>query len=504
MSRLKLLFALLLAGFAVFATFGPALAASDTLTIANPGEAPTLDPNMTFNGYSFAITNQIFETLLLRDDDGLKPRLATSWKMVNDTTWRFELRKGVKFHDGTPFDAAAVKFSIDRLVNPASKSPGAYVLDVIKEVKVIDDSTVEIVTKYPFAPLLAHLTHPVTAIVSPAAAHKFGKDFGRNPVGTGPFVFKSWMTGDQVTLAANKNYWGGAPKVEKLVFRTIPETATQVVELRSGAVDLIINVPPDKAAELDKAPAIEVHKALGWGSTYLGFNTQQGPTADVRVRKAIALAIDRDAMVDQLRRGMAVKASAPIPNTVWGAAKNLPVYDYDVKAAKKLLAEAGYEKGFKIDLLTYESAENRQIAEAIQFQLGQIGITANVKIMDYSAYKNEIVKPDRGLFLSGWGTVTLDADYALYALFHSAEIPVNNNAFYKNAEVDKLLLTGRRTDDPKARLAAYQKAQEIINADLPMLTLYYPLFSYAKRTRLVGEEINYSWINMNLSKAFLK
>lgn len=504
MKRVKLLSALLLAGLALFGVLGPALAASDTLTIANPGEAPTLDPNMTFNGYSFAITNQIFETLLYRDDDGIKPRLATAWKMVNDATWRFELRQGVKFHDGTPFNAAAVKYSIERLVNPASKSPGAYVLDVIKEVKVIGDSTLEVITKYPFAPLLAHLTHPVTAIVSPAAAQKYGKDFGRNPVGTGPFVFKSWMTGDQVTLAANKSYWGGAPKVEKLVFRTIPEVATQVVELRSGAVDLIINVPPDKAAKLDKAAQIEVYKALGWGSQYLGFNTQQGPTADVRVRRAIALAIDRDAMVSQLRQGMAVKAAAPIPKTVWGAAKGLPVYDYDVKAARKLLAEAGYERGFKIDLLTYEGAENRQLAEAIQFQLQQIGITANVRIMDYSAYTKEIVKPDRGLFISGWGTVTLDADYALYALFHSSGIPVNNNAFYKNAEVDRLLLQGRHTDDPKARLAAYQKAQEIINADLPLLTLYYPLFSYAKRTRLVGEEINYSWINMNLRKASLK
>ncbi|MBB6097297.1 peptide/nickel transport system substrate-binding protein [Deinobacterium chartae] len=493
--------ALLLTALLGLAT--PALAAG-TITVATSADAPTLDPNATFNGYSFAVTNQIFETLLRRTDDGIQPGLATSWKALSPTRWRFELRRGVRFQDGTPFNAEAVKYSIERLIDPANKAPGAYVLDVVKDVKVVDADTVEITTRYPFGPLLAHLTHPVTAIVSPTAAKKAGKNFGRSPVGTGPFAFDAWKTGDQVTLVANKNYWNGAPKLDKIVFRTIPETATQVVELRSGAVDLIVNLPPERVKELENNPRIDVAKSLGWGSTYFGFNTQSGPTRLPKVRQALAAAIDRDAIVNQLRGGMAVKASVPVPPTVWGAAKGVASPEYDVAKAKRLLAEAGYKNGFSIDLISTNTGEFPQLAQAIQFQLGQIGVKVNVKLLEYSAFVQEVVKPNHGLYLSSWGTVTLDADYALYALFHSSEIGTNNYALYKNPKVDKLLLQARRSNDSAERQKAYLEVQKQIASDLPLLTLYYPYTSYAKSSRLQGVEVNYSWINMNLSKAFIK
>lgn len=481
-----------------------AAAQSGTLTIATSSDAPTLDPNMTFSGFSFGITNHIYDSLLAREEDGsIKPRLATSWKRVSPTTWRFELRKNVKFQDGTPFNAQAVKYSVERLIDPANKAAGAYVLNMIKTVRVIDNDTIEFVTADPFAPLLAHLTHPVTAIVSPTAAK--AKDFARNPVGTGPFKFSKWNAGNQIELTANPNYWGGKVNLDKVVFRIIPDVSTQVVELRTGRIDLITTVPPENLKELEANKNLSVFKKLGWGTTYLGFNVQSGITKNLKVRQAISQAIDRDMIVNVLRQGLAVKATAPIPSTIYGAGKNLPAVNYNLAEAKKLLAQAGIKPGTKVTLATYEGAENRQLAEAIQFSLQQLGLNAAVQITDYGTYSANMKKPDHAeLFISGWGTVTLDADYALYALFSSKEIPVNNWSFYKNVKVDKLLLDARRSADQAKRLTYYQDAQVQIAKDSPWLTLYYPLTAYAKSNRLQGEDWRYSWINLDLSKATVK
>ncbi len=483
-----------------------ASAQSGTLTIATSADAPTLDPNLTFSGFAFGITNHIYDSLLTREADGsIKPRLATSWKRISPTTWHFELRRNVKFHDGTPFNAQAVKFSVERLIDPDSKAAGAYVLSMIKSIKVIDNDTIEFTTADPFAPLLAHLTHPVTAIVSPTAAKARGKDFGRSPVGTGPFKFTRWNSGNQIELEDNASYWGGKVKIQKLVFRIIPDISTQVVELKTGRVDLITTVPPENYKELDANQNLTVFKKLGWGSTYLGFNMQSGITKNLKVRQAIAQAIDRDSIVNVLRQGLAVKATAPIPPTVYGAAKNLPAIPYNLANAKALLKQAGIKPGTKITLATYEGAETRQLAEAIQFSLQQLGLNTSVQITDYGTYNASMKKPDHAeLFIGGWGTVTLDADYALYALLSSKEIPANNWSFYRNVKVDKLLLDARRSADQTKRLALYQDAQQQIQKDLPLHTLYYGLTAYAKTNRLQGEDWRYSWINLDLSQASLK
>ena len=483
----------------------PGVFAKGTLTVAVQGDAPTLDPNLTFSGLAFIATNQLYDTLLRREDDGLKPRLATSWTRVNPNTWRFELRKGVKFHDGTPFNAQAVKYSVERLINPASKAAGAFVLSSIQTVRVVDDYTVEFVTAKPFAPLLAHLSHPVTAIISPTAAQKFGRDFGRNPVGSGPYRFVSWKTGDQLVLEANPDYWGGPLDIEQIVFRTIPEVGTQVVELKSGKVDLIYSYPPERQKDFDNDPKIDTFKRNGWGTVYLGFNTGSSITKDEKVRRAIALAIDREAMVNVLRAGFAVKATTFVPPAVSGYNKDIKSLDYNLAEAKKLLEEAGIKAGTRINLTTYTGAETKQIAEAVQFNLQQLGLVVNVQISDFGAFSSAIQKPDHSeLFIGSWGTVTLDADYAMWALFHSREIPANNWSFYKNPKVDALLLAARQSANQPARLGYYKQVHEILARDLPVFPLYWPLYTYAKNNRLQGERFNFSAINFDFSKATLK
>lgn len=470
--------------------------------IAVSGEATTLDPHKSFSGNVFVVTNQIYESLIARSPDGsLQPRLATEWKAVNETTWELKLRQGAKFQDGEPFNAEAVKFSLERLKDPATKGPGAYIVTMIKEIKVIDEQTVQLITDKPFAPLPAHLAHPVAAMVSPKAA---AGDLGKSPVGTGPFKYVDWKAGDSVTLAANPEYWGGKPKLESVTFRIIPQTGTQLVELQAGTVDLINGVQPEKFTELSTSKTLTATKFLGWGSLVLGFNTQEGPLAKPEVRQAIARALDREAMVTALRQGMAEKSTGLIPPTVAGADKNLKPIPYDVAAAKELLTKAGVTLPLKLKLNTYEGAETKQIAGAIQAQLKEIGIDLEIVVSDFGAYSTEIAKPDHGLYLTSWGTVTMDADYAYYAFLHSGQHEADNKSFYANSAVDKLLEEARSTADQKARDAAYAQVESIIQNDLPYLTVYYPLTSYAKNQRLQGEQYPFALINLDLRKAEIK
>jgi len=483
-------------------TPAPAPAPAQKITLALSGEPATLDPHKSFNGNVFTVTNQIYESLLSRNPDGtLSGRLATEYKSVNPTTWELKLRQNVKFSDGTPFNAAAVKFSLERLKDPATKAPGGYIVTMIKEIKVVDDHTVQLITDKPFAPLPAHLSHPVAAMVSPEGAKK---DLGKEPIGTGPFTLKEWKAGESVTLVANPNYWGGKPKLDTVLVRVIPEAGTQITELKAGTVDFVNGVQAEKWAELSADKKFAVTRFPGWGSYYIGFNMKQGPLAKLEVRQAIAKALDRKAMVETLRMGMAMEAAAPIPKTVFGSSMKLAPIAYNVAEAKELMKKAGVTTPLKIKLHTYEGAENKQIAGAIQAQLKEIGIDLEIQVTDFGAYSTETAKPDHGMFLTSWGTVTMDADYAFYAWYHSGQHAADNKAFYADPEVDKWLDEGRSNPDQAARLAAYEKIQQRVNEQLPYLTLYWPLSSYAKNARLQGEVYPFALINLDLRKAEVK
>nr|PZN39244.1 MAG: hypothetical protein DIU70_09710 [Bacillota bacterium] len=469
------------------------------VVIAVSGEPTTLDPHKSFSGNVFGVTNQIYESLLARNPDGsLAPRLATEYRALDPTTWEFKLREGVKFHDGTPFDAQAVKFSLDRLRDPATRAPGAYVVSMIKEVQVVDDHTVRIVTDKPFAPLPAHLAHPVAAIVSPAAAQQ---DLGKEPVGTGPFKFKELKPGESVTLVAYPDYWGGKPKIETVVMRVIPEAGTQIVELKAGTVDLITSIPPERFAELESDPNLTATRFLGWGTVYLGFNMKEGPLSNPKVRQAIAHALDRKAMVETLRQGMAQEATAMVPPRVAGAPPGIQPVPYDPDRARQLLQEAGVTLPLKVKLHTYDNTETRQIAGAIQAQLKEIGIDVEVSVTDFGTFDQDTRQPDHGLFLSQWGTVTMDADYAYWAWLHSSQQEADNRAFYRNPQVDQWLEEARATTDLEARTRLYTQIEQQLQQDLPYLPLYYPLTAYAKNRRLQGEVYPFAFINLDLRQA---
>ncbi len=492
---------LIITGMHAWASGSPedTLIPEQTVTIALGGDPSTLDPHRSFNGFVFTVTNQIYETLIHRAPGGeLVPELATDWRSIDDTTWEFDLREGVVFHDGTPFDAQSVQFSIERLLAPETRAIGSFILTMVEEVRVVDEYTVRIVTDRPFAPLPAHLSHPVTAIVSPIAA---GGDLGVDPVGTGPFVFESRSSNTDLRLQVNTDYWGGEPSIQRIVFQVVPEAGTQIVALQAGTIDLITDVPPERFESIETDPALSAEQFLGWGSVYLGYNTARGPLADERVRRAIALAIDRRGIIDNLREGMALPAIGMVPDTVFGSETDAAAIPFDPAEARRLLADAGVTPPLSLTLNTFERAETRQLATAIQAQLREIGIELSVEITDYGAFAAATSEPDHGLWLTTWGTVTLDADYTLFALLHSGQRDGDNRSFYADPEVDRMLEEARATADEALRRGLYADIHAAVVRDLPYLTLYYPLSSYAKNDRLVGEEYGFSAISLDLRGA---
>ena len=492
MPRVRHLFVLLALSLAAWAP-------AQTLTTAIGSNPPTLDPQVTFNGFSFHVTNQVYETLVRVTPEGdIVPGLATEWSYPEPTTLRLALREGVSFHDGSPLDAAAVVASFERILDPATGAPGRFVLSSIQEARAVDASTVELVTSTPFAPLLAHLAHPVAAIVPVAQA----ETLGREPVGTGPFRFVRWVEGSEVVLAANEAYWGGAPELEQVVVRIIPEVSTQIVELRSGGVDMIFNLPADNFLTLEADAAIVTDTLPGWGSAHLGFNVANPKLADLRVRQALAHAIDKSLITEEFFRGLATPGVAPIPGTVLFAADLEEPYPYDVEGARALLAEAGAE-GLRLRLDVFQNPDLESVAQVLQFSLAEIGVDLEIRVQDFSAYTQAVESDDVELFLTSWGTVTLDADYTLYAFFHSSEVPSNNRSRWVDAEIDALLQTGRDTPDPEVRGDVYRQVQERAVEELPMVTLYYPLFTYAKRPAVEGEVLAFSWILLDLREATL-
>jgi len=469
-----------------------------------PADATSLDPHRTNDGPSFLVINQIYETLLVRTARGLEPRLAVAWRPVGDRTWEFKLRRGVRFHDGTPFGAEAVKFTLERFINPQSRARAFFVLSMVESVRVISDDTVQVTTLFPFAALLNHLTHPATSIVGPAAVGRFGADFGRNPVGTGPFRFESWIARDRITLVRNEDYWGGAPQIARVVMRPIPEASTQIVELESGGVDVVFNMPADAVPRLERNPRVTVYKEPSFSANYVGFHLERPPYNDVRVRRAVGHAVRVAGLISFFLKDLALPANGPLAPVVFGAHPDLPGYRYDLDRARALLAEAGVRPGLRSRLLIFESAEWRRIAQAIQASLQPIGIQVEVDVVEFGTWLSRLDRGDFDLYGMRWGTVTLDADYTLYSLFHSSQIPNPNYSRYRNAEVDRLLDEGRATANQDQRLRIYRRAQELIVRDAPMIFLYYPLSTYAVRSELRGTAAPFSWINLDLRKATLR
>jgi peptide/nickel transport system substrate-binding protein len=440
----------------------PEPAGSGTVVVAQPGEIDTMDPAMHRSRVNQAVVRNVFEALVNQGSDlSFEPELATDWEAVDDTTWRFELREGVTFHNGDPFTAEDVKFSIERILDEEQASPRASMLTMVESVEVEDDLTVVITTTDPAPTLLASLS--VNEIVPAGYVQEVGdEEFAAAPVGTGPFTFVEWVPNEQLVLEANDDYWDGRPDVDTVIFKPIPEVAARMAALEGGDVHIAAEVPPDLADSLGGGTvAAPVDGTRIW---FLAMNVTEAPFDDVEVRIGVNQAVDRDALVDGLLQGYGRPLYQPAFPEMFGYIDGFEGYPHDAEAAG-----AAFEGAASAQLDV--EPKDRLLAEAVAGQLQAAGLDVEVNVLETEAFNERIGSGASQIYLSSWGVAEGDADVIYARHFWS---PSRADAFYtgyENAEVDELIVAGRSTVDEDERFTIYEQAVEMVMADAPWAPL---------------------------------
>jgi len=473
----------------------PATHAADPreeLRVAIPWTPENLDPTMNLSSIRAQIGANIFDSLAGRNaENRIVPELAESWKLVDENTWQFRLRKGVVFHNGEPFNAEAVRFTVQRVLDPNQKSPNRANIAEISKVEVVDDFTVRLVTRQPYAPFLNRLID--FPIVPPRyTAEKGDQGLALRPVGTGPFKFVELIKDDRLVVEAFDRHWRGAPKIRRILFRPIPEPFTRAAALRNNELDLITNVPPVLARDLEKAAGVRVHRVPSTWMIYLGLNAFKKPLSDVRVRQALNYATDVDTIIRTVLEGNARRTPGPLTPNMFGYDPSLKGYPSDPAKAKQLLAEAGYPDGLEI---TLDSSEGRyqgdkEIAEALAGQWQRAGFKPRVQVAEWGAYfKKYLSKQFSDAYLLGLGGPMQDAD-ELYNLVSSK----GRGLYYKNEQVDQLFDAGRSTMDPARRRRIYADLARAMVEDATWVFLMQQVDLYATRDRLEWTPRTDQWL----------
>lgn len=477
---------------------------TDNLVIATLSDAESMDPHGSNDVPSSTVQVNIYESLLSQTEEmELEPLLATEWGATEDDVWEFKLREDVTFHDGSAFNAEVVKANIDRVLDPDVASPRSFLYNMIEEVVVVDEYTVEFHTEFPFSPLPAHIAHSGGGMISKDAidADYEGMENGgqpgdfinENPMGTSYFEFESWATNNEVVLTKNDDYWGEPAKVDSVTFKVVPEDLTRVGELETGTAHINFPVSPSDKARVESTDGIDVYEQDSLSLAYIGFNMQQEPFDDPQVRQAVSMAINKDDIIEGVMEGTATPAVGPIGEQVFGFSDEVEGLPYDPEEARELLAEAGYEDGFSTTIWTNDSRERMDMAELVQAQLAEIGVEVEIEVLEWGAYLENTAQGEHDMFILGWVTVTGDADYGMYALFHSDnQGEAGNRSFMANDELDDLLDQAREEADEEIRADLYEDAMEILVEEAPMLYLYH-------QTYLVGlrDEVQGFWMHPN-------
>lgn len=480
------------------------------VTRALTSEPSGLDPHGPPGSGQNVILPYIFDTLVYRDvDNTYKPFLAESWEVAPDgRTITFKLRRGVTFHDRTPMDAQAVVFTFERFKEKGAKNPLAGGIMSITNIETVDSHTVRFHFDQPSAIFFGTISMPYAGIISPTAAREAGDTFAQKPVGTGPFKLEEWQPGVSITLVRNPDYrWGppvvqnqGPPHVEKAAFKFIPDAATQLAALQAGEVDVLFVNQPEHVLTLRQDKNVQLIEVTLNSLIYLGFNCQKAPFDDVRVRQALAHAVNKAEIIETALGGLGQEAFAPLASTLPGFDPELKDHElgYAPERAKALLSEAGFtqsadgiwvrgEEGqpqglpLRGELLTSTRAPNEAIATMLQSQFKAIGVPVEIQQLDARAVIQTSTKGKYDLLL--WRYDWNDAD-VLNIYLSSDRIGSTNRVFYSNKTVDELLERAMRELDEEARQQLYVEAQKIILTEAPWQPLYSPLDVIAIHSRV--------------------
>jgi peptide/nickel transport system substrate-binding protein len=474
-----------------------------TLVVARPADVQLLDPARVLDTESIEIGSLLFEGLVrwTPGTTNIEPGLARTWDTSPDgKVWTFHLRPGVVFHDGAQLDAAAVVFSFERLLerhhpNYLVGEDADYwrqLIQPVLRVSAKDASTVEIRLLYPFAPLLGYLA--LFPIVSPAAVIRWGDAFKAHPVGAGPFRFEEWKVGDALVVRRFERYWGTPPVLDRIVFRVVADARQRLVELESGSVDLAMAILPDEQSFVELHPELELHQTPSNDVSYLAFNLARPPFDQLAVRRAIAHAINKKPIVKLAFQGRAIEAESPLPETQWGHhAPQKPRYPFDPARARALLDDAIAAGAFDPDLTytlyapstprPYMTSPER-VARFLHAALASIGVKVELRLQPYAQHRESVGAGEHDLALFGWIGDTGDPDNFLYVLFHSENAvagSAHNLAFFRDRDVDQLLIQARGVTDQARRAEIYRQVQERIADQVPWVPLVHSEYVIAAR-----------------------
>ncbi|MBE9177006.1 ABC transporter substrate-binding protein [Oculatella sp. LEGE 06141] len=493
----------------------PASGEQTALVFGLGGEPANLEPGNITDNNSIYVHEQIYDRLInfQPGTTELEPGLATEWSASDDgLTWTFTLREGVTFHDGTPFNAEAVKTNVERWWDPASPTgyrdagrgyeiwPGLFggfkgdEASTVQAVNAVDDTTIEFVLNQPFAAFPAAIGSGYFGIASPAAIEEAGTAYGTagsTAVGTGPYTLQEWRSGDRIILAANPDYWGEAPQEEQLVVRFITDPSARLAELRAGAIDFTVELAPDQMPEIRSDSNLEpvLRESLNVG--YFALNTSYEPLADARVRRAIALAINREEIVEAFWGDLGQTDPHFLPPSMDNFNdKSLSAYEYNPDEAKQLLAEAGYANGFPLELWYMPVSRPyfptpKPIAEAFAADLSEIGITITFNTKDWATYIEDSKKaPGYQSFMLGWTGDYGDPDNFYY--YHFGPGGTSDLGNWKNDRVIQLLNEARATDDQGERETMYAEVDKILYDEVVRIPIVHSQPLLAQRTNISG------------------
>jgi peptide/nickel transport system substrate-binding protein len=510
-------------GLVALATPADAQKRGGTLTIVRPTDPVSLDPHTETTAPGAWVYYNILEPLIYLDEKmTIQPRLATSYEVMSPTKVRFKLRPGVKFHDGTPFNAAAVKFTFERAFKSNPPARWASLAGPISGAEVVDDLTVDIVTKEPYGPILRTMAMLYVSIVSPTAVQKQGESFLRAPVGTGPFKFVEWKTNTHVIIERNPDYWGEKALLDRVVFKVVPEEGARMIALQTGDADMVMFPAPAQLSQFRKDSKYTVHEAPGLRVVYVGLNIKMSPLDDVRVRQALIQAVDRKAILENVVEGLGVAPKSYLSPGVFGYADMQldRLYPFDRNKAKALLSQAGWtpgpdgilQKGGQKFTLNWIAQRGRypkdgEITEAVQQMWKEVGVDAKVEFRDWATVFNEYNQTEfnRHNWTFGWATTNADADYSLFTLFHSKQVKPTgwNRAHFSNPRVDELLEGARRSLNQTEREKMYAEVQDLLAKDPCWLPIYNTKEIVITKASVKGYVIHPVEYNLGLWKTWL-
>lgn len=456
------------------------------LRVVQGAKFDSLDPAISRTTSTQIVLRNIFNTLVKWKDPSMSeivPDLAKSWtNSENGLIWTFKLRQGVKFSDGTPFDAEAVKFSLDRVLDPELGSPNRSQLKNIVEVKIVDPNTVEIVTAKPSPTLFEKLAETYASINSPTAVKSDPKSYSRHPIGTGPYTLTEWIPGNHLTLKRNQNYFGRHGKPDTMTFRPVPEDAARVIELQTGNADIAFHIAPESAKSVKNHKATELIEEPSSFQIFFELNTTKPPFNDPRFRLAVNYAIDRSAIIAKILKGYAKEPTGIFPEGIQGRVAQSP-YPYNPVKAQKLIAEVfpnGLDEPIVIWTPNGRYMKDKTVAEIVQSYLNAVGIKTEFKVWEWASYTKTLYKPNPGvgtgkgsndanMWLLGTGIV--QADFRVRRKFYSGH--ASNLTGYNNPKVDELLDRAAVELDYNKRMAYFGEMQKIIWNESPnALTLF--------------------------------